>query len=58
MNEILSPLFNAWKIAELRKKILFTIGMFMVFRLFAHLPIPGVDLVKLQQLFRGNQFLG
>lgn len=33
---------NAFKIAELRKKILFTIAMLLVFRFGSHIPVPGV----------------
>ncbi len=43
---------------DLKKKILFTLFIFFIFRLFAHLPIPGVDTLKLKQLFAANQFLG
>lgn len=32
--------------------------IFFVFRLFAHIPVPGIDLVALKQLFSRNQFLG
>lgn len=41
----------------LRKRILFTLGALVVFRLFAAIPIPGVDALKLQALFAGNDFL-
>src|SRR4030042_861603 len=58
MNAILSPLINSWRTPELRKKILFTAGIFVVFRVFAHIPIPGVDTAKLASLFAQNQFLG
>ncbi|MFH0864046.1 MAG: preprotein translocase subunit SecY [Candidatus Gottesmanbacteria bacterium] len=58
MNKILSPLINAFKIPDLRRKIIFTIGIFVVFRIFAHVPIPGVDLVALRRLFTSNQLLG
>jgi len=58
MNTILSPFINSWKTPELRKKILFTAFLFVVFRLFAHIPTPGVDTGKLAQLFSQNQFLG
>src|SRR3972149_3408019 len=58
MSEILRPLIASFKTPELRKKILFTLGVFVVFRLFAHVPIPGVDAVKLKELFAGSQFLG
>ncbi len=58
MNNILSPIINSWKSPELRKKILLTAFLFIVFRLFAHIPIPGIDTEKLAVLFSQNQFLG
>lgn len=58
MPSILKPLIASFKTRELRNKILFTLGIFVVFRLFAHVPIPGVDTERLAALFRGNQFLG
>ena len=58
MNKILDPLVNAWKTPELRRKILFTAAIFLIFRLFAHIPVPGVDLPALRALFAQNQFLG
>lgn len=42
---------------DLKRKILFTAFIFLVFRIFAHIPIPGVDTLKLRQLFASNQFL-
>ena len=39
---------NAWKITELRRKILFTIVMLFVFRLGGFIPIPGVDASAIQ----------
>ncbi|OGF70243.1 preprotein translocase subunit SecY [Candidatus Giovannonibacteria bacterium RIFCSPLOWO2_02_FULL_45_14] len=47
-----------FKDRELRKKILFVLGVLLVFRIVASMPIPGVDPVRLQQLFENNQFLG
>ena len=58
MNKILDPIINAWHTPELRKRIIFTAMIFFVFRLFAHIPVPGIDLVALKQLFSQNQFLG
>ncbi len=58
MNKLLSPLIQAWKTPELRRKILLTAFIFVVFRLFAHIPIPAVDTHKLATLFAQNQFLG
>jgi len=42
---------------QLRKKLLFTAGVFLVFRVLAHIPLPGVDITRLEQLFNGSQFL-
>jgi len=47
-----------FKIKDLRKKILFILGIFAVFRLMANLPIPGIDSSRVQQFFSGNQYLG
>ncbi|NQS89810.1 preprotein translocase subunit SecY [Patescibacteria group bacterium] len=40
---MLDKLQNIFKIPELRRRILFTLGMFIVFRLGSFIPIPGVD---------------
>lgn len=58
MPSILAPLIASLKTKELRNKMVFTIAMFTLFRLFAHVPIPGVDVEALKRLFSGNQFLG
>lgn len=42
---------------ELRNKLLFTLSIFLVYRLLAHIPVPGVDIQSIQSLFQGNQFL-
>ena len=57
MNTLLAPLISSWKTPALRRKILLTAGLFVIFRLFAHIPIPGVDTTKLAVLFSQNQFL-
>ena len=58
MNRIFATILNAWKVPDLKRKILFTLAVFLIFRLFAHIPIPGVNLVALRQLFSQNQLLG
>ena len=58
MTNILSPIVNAFKIAELRRKIFITVVLVIIFRISAHIPVSGVDLAGLQQLFASNQFLG
>lgn len=42
----------------LRKRVLFLLGLFIVFRFLANIPIPGVDQLQLEQVFSQNQFLG
>ncbi len=48
---------NIFLVAELRKKLAFTLGIFAVFRFGVHVPIPGVDVVALNTLF-STQFAG
>ncbi len=55
---MLEAIANAFRIPELRRKILFTLGLFVVFRLFAHVAVPGADKNALDQLFNQNPFLG
>ena len=47
-----------FKITELRNKILFILGVLIVFRIAANIPLPGVNIEQLRRLFEGNQFLG
>ncbi len=58
MNKFLSPIISAFKTPQLRKKIIFTALIFLVFRIFAHIPIPGVNLAQLRDLFSKSEFLG
>ncbi len=58
MKNIFSIFRNSLKTPEVRNKILFTAGIFIVFRIFAHIPVPGVDVAQLKALFASNQFLG
>ena len=53
--EILRTIF---KLRDLRNSILFVLGMLLLFRLTAHIPIPGVDALALDRLFSSNQFFG
>src|SRR3989442_5757669 len=53
-------LANIFRIPDLRKRILFTLGLLAVYRLGGHIPTPGVNADKLQQFFEQNKgtFLG
>lgn len=55
---ILSVLRKFWVTTDVRRKVLITVGILSVYRIVAHIPLPGVDLRALQQLFDSNQFLG
>ena len=48
MKRFLSTLNNIWKIEELRKRILLTIGLLAVYRFGAFIVLPGVDASKIQ----------
>ncbi len=58
MNNVLSLFRNSIKSEEVRRKLLFTALIFIVFRIFAHIPVAGVNLNQLKVLFSQNQFLG
>ncbi|MBS3810851.1 MAG: preprotein translocase subunit SecY [Halanaerobiales bacterium] len=46
---------NIFKVKELRKKVLFVLAMMVVYRLGAHIPVPGIDISILQErLFAGG----
>jgi len=57
MKRIFDTFLNIWKIPDLRKRLLFTAGVLVVFRLAAHIPVPGVDLKALRHLFSSSQLL-
>ena len=40
---MLEKMKNAWRIPELRKKIVYTLGMLLVYRLLSCIPVPGID---------------
>ncbi|KKQ23615.1 MAG: Protein translocase subunit SecY [Candidatus Roizmanbacteria bacterium GW2011_GWC2_37_13] len=57
MKKILEKINLLFKDPELKKKVLFTLFIFLAFRLFAFMPVPAIDLTKLKALFATNQFL-
>lgn len=58
MNNILTIFKSALKAQDVRRKLLFTAFIFFVFRIFAHIPVSGVNVASLKLLFSQNQFLG
>ena len=55
---LLQAMIDAFSLPDLRAKLIFTVAMLVVFRFIAHIPIPGVDLTALKDLFDRNQLLG
>jgi preprotein translocase subunit SecY len=55
---LFQAMLDAFRLPDLRNKILFTFGMLVAFRFVAHVPLPGIDGVALQQLFERNAMLG
>ena len=55
---MLNKLWQIWKAKDLRMNIIFILAMLVVFRLAAHIPIPGIDALALQKFFADNQIFG
>ena len=51
-------LIQIFKVRELRNKTLFVLGILVVFRIAANIPVPGIDVGKLKAFFEGNQLFG
>jgi preprotein translocase subunit SecY len=47
----LNAVRNLFKVPELRKRVLFTLGMLIVYRAGIHVPVPGVDQAALERLW-------
>ena len=54
---LLQAMVDAFRQADVRQKLLFTIGMLIIFRFVAHVPVPNVDRNALEQAFDGNAVL-
>src|SRR5213596_233888 len=50
-------LANAWRVPELRRRVVFTAGILAAYRLGSWIPAPGVDQTQLQSLFSGGGIL-
>ncbi len=58
MNKFITTLRNIWSIEELKKRILQTILIILIFRIGSHVVLPGVDVAKLKDLTESNGLLG
>jgi preprotein translocase subunit SecY len=55
---LVQAMIDIWALPDLRRRILFTIGILVVFRFLTHVPLPGVDITKLQEYFAGSPLFG
>ena len=55
---MLDTLRNLFKIPDLKRRLLFTLGMLVVVRLGSHLPLPGIDKESMANLFAQGGILG
>ncbi|MDD2420703.1 MAG: preprotein translocase subunit SecY [Heliobacteriaceae bacterium] len=55
---MVGTLHNAWKLSELRSKIIFTLLMFLVFRIGAHIPVPGINREAIEYLMSTGALFG
>ncbi len=55
---MLETVRTALKIKELRERILFTLAMFVIFRIGSHVPVPGVDAGQIAAFFEGHDIFG
>jgi preprotein translocase subunit SecY len=56
--KFVEKLHQIWKDHDLRRSILFVLGLLVVVRIAAHIPVPGVDINALRQFFGSSQILG
>jgi len=60
MTKFIEALTNMFRIPDLRKRVLFTLGLLAVYRIGAYIPTPGIDTNRFQEFFARNAggFLG
>ena len=56
--KLIQAAIDAFSLPDLRAKILFTLAILALYRFIAHIPLPGIDQVQLDNLFRNNELLG
>ena len=56
--KLIQAAIDAFNLPDLRAKILFTLAILALYRFIAHIPLPGIDQIQLDNLFRNNELLG
>ena len=57
LKKAIDAFVNAFKIGDLRKKLLFTLGVLIIYRVGAHITIPGVNAAVLAEYFKNSNNL-
>ena len=55
MDRVMNFLRHVWAAEDLRNRILITIGLLVIYRLAAHIPVPGINADAVQQLLNQGQ---
>jgi preprotein translocase subunit SecY len=55
---MLKKLQQIWKAKDIRNSILYVLALLIVFRIAAHIPIPGIDASSIKDIFSGNDIFG
>jgi len=56
--DLIESLVQAFRAPDIRRKILFTLGILLIFRALTNVPVPNVNQAQLSSLFESNQLLG
>src|SRR5690348_18497704 len=51
---MLEKLANVFRVPDLRKRVLFTLGLLAVYRLGGHIPTPGINITRSNELLTTN----
>ncbi len=55
MNKFFEAIANVFRIPDLRRRVLFTLGLLAVYRIGGHIPTPGINALALEEFFQQNQ---
>jgi preprotein translocase subunit SecY len=55
---MIDGLRNALKLPDLRRRILYTVLILIIYRMASNIPVPGVDRIALKQVFESASALG
>src|ERR1700761_8089759 len=53
--KFLEAIANVFRVQDLRKRLMFALGLLAVYRLGAHLPSPGIDTLRFEEFIQQNQ---